>query len=289
VTSARSAVRRGRSFAVLAAAAVIAVPGALSACQSSGNGDSAAASRIARQIAASASFPLYIRGEYKTLSANEAWIEVLPRAAAAMNLPAKDGCDDMQTWLRSHGGLDSGWSQIEIVLRARQKVNVVITAAESVILNRYPAASAPYTLTCVPGKSSWVEQEESLNWPNYTPGFVLDVNHDLGTPWQPAHYSSYDNAFTMMPGAEQYELLTGFTSSCDCAWGVELYLTVNGTPRHVLVENGKEPFRTAPGPAYPDDSARNAVWCADSGQPRLDPPRTAGCPPPVTYEQVPVF
>jgi len=289
VTSATSAVRSGRGFAVLVAAAVIAVSGALSSCQSSGSGDSAAASRIARQIASSASFPLYIRGEYKAFTEDEAWIDVLPRAAAAMNLPVKDGCDDMQTWLRSHGGLDSGWSDIAIVLRARQKVNVAITAAKSVILKRYPAATAPYTLTCVPDKSSWVEQEESLTWPNYTPGFVLDVNHDLGTPWRPANYSSSGNAFTMKPGAEQYELLTGFTSKCDCAWEVELYLTVNGVPKHVLVENGKEPFRTTPGPTYPDDSARNAVWCADFGQPRLAPPRAADCPPPTTYEEVPVF
>jgi hypothetical protein len=281
--------RRGRGFAVLGAAAVIAVSGALSACQPSGSGDSAAASRIAGQIASSASFPLYIRGEYKTYSANEAWIEILPKAAAAMNLPARAGCDDMRTWLRSHGGVDSGWSDIAILLRARRKVKLVITAAESVILKRYPAASAPSTLTCVPGKSSWVEQEESLNWPNYTPGFVLDINDDLGTPWQPANYSSSGNALTMEPGAEQYELLTGFTSRCDCAWGVELYLTVNGAPKKVLVENGKEPFRTAPGPAYPDDSARNAVWCAGSGQPRLDPPKAADCPPPATYEEVPVF
>ena len=289
MTSTTSAVRHGRGLAIVAAAALIAVLGALSACQSSGNGESAAASRIARQIASSASFPLFIRGEYEADFANEAWIEDLPRPAAAMKLPAKDGCNAMQTWLHSHGGVDSGWSDIGIVLRARQKVNVVITAAKSVILKRYPAPNAPYRLTCVPDKSSWVDQEESLDWPNYSPGFALDVNHDLGTPWRPANYSNSGNALAMKPGAEQFEALTGFTTKCDCGWGVELYLTVNGSRKQVLVEDGSQPFRTTPGPAYPDDSASNAVWCADPGRPRLDPPRDSDCPPPVTYEEVPAF
>jgi hypothetical protein len=288
VASIARAARHCRSLTTLAAAALITLPGALSACQAagSGGGETAQASRIARQLASS-SFPLYIRGQYKAGTANEAWTAVLPRPATAMNLPAGAGCDGMHPWVRAHGGLDSGSSTVGIVLRARQKASVVITAAESVILTRYPAHADPYTLTCVPGNESFVAQEESLAWPDYTPGFALDTDHDLGTPWQPGNYANAGNEFTLQPGAEQHELLTGFTARCDCAWGIELYLTVNGVPARVLVEDGSEPFRTAPAPAYPDDSPRNAVWCA--GSPRPAPPRAAGCRPPTTYEGVPVF
>lgn len=279
--------QQGRDLVVLLAVALTVMPGVLAGCQSSGGGESAAASRIARQIATSS--PLYIRGEYQTHYGNESWIETLPESAASMGLPARAGCDYMKNWLHMHGGIDSGWSDITIVLRARRKVNVVVTAAESVVIRRYSTPTAPYTLTCVPDNGSWVEQEESLNWANYSPGFILDDDHYLGTPWQPAHYQLSDNTFKMEPGAEQYELLTGYTSRCNCAWAVELYLTINGSPEHVLVENGKEPFRTETGPAYPNDTARNAVWCAISNHPRLVAPNAAYCPPPTTYEQVPVF
>ncbi len=268
-------------------AALTIVLSTLAGCGPSSGENSAAASIAAQE----ASFPLYVRGEYGTDSANEAWIESIPAPATSMRLPAGTSCGDLQRWLRLHGGVDSGWSYILILLRARRKADVVVTAAESVILKRVPAVRTPHTVTCVPDSQSWVDQEEDLEFPTGTgiPGFKLDMNHYLGTAWQPGDYQPGDYSFNMNPGAQQYLEFTGYTSTCDCEWGVELYLTINGKPKTMLVIDGGAPFRTVPGPPYPDDSPRNAVWCAVSGKPRLVTPSAANCPPPTTYEEKPVY
>ena len=278
---------RGICLRACLLAALAVIPGGLAGCQSASTDNSGAASRIASQIASSS--PLYIRGEYGTGAANEAWIETLPASAASMHLPANAGCDYLKSWLHQHGGIDSSWSDITIVLRARRKVSVVITAAESVVLRRSPAPAAPYTLTCVPDSQSFVAQEEELGWPNATPGFRVDSNHYLGTPWQPAHYQPGAYSFQMNPGAEQYLGFTGFASKCNCSWGVELHLTLNGKPENVLVQNGSSPFQTDPGPAYPDDSPGNGIWCVISNRSYLMAPNAAKCPPPTTYEERAVY
>jgi hypothetical protein len=282
----KKAVAPSRYRGALLAAALMTVLSVLVGCGASG-GNNAAAERVAAQAAAS---PLYVRGGYAADFANEAWLAAIPAPAASMGLPAGANCEDLQTWLHAHGGIDSTWSYVTVLLRARVKADVVVTAAESVILGRTPAASTPYTVTCVPNKQSFVDQEDEIEWPDAPfPGLKVDVNHYLATAWQPGHYQAGDYSFNMEPGGEEYLGFTGYTSTCDCEWGVELYLTVNGKPEHVLVENGTVPFRTTPGPSYPDDSSRNAVWCAVSGKPRLVTPSVGYCPPPVTNEEQPIY
>jgi hypothetical protein len=288
VAASERAVRRGRRRGAWLVAGLMILLGVLAGCQSAGGSESAAASRIAHQIADAP--PLYIRGEYRRANvANEAWIDTLPTSAASMGLPADAGCDYLHTWLQLHGGMDTGWSYITILLRARRKVAVVVTAAESVVLQRSPTPRAPYTLTCVPASQSWVDQEEELDWPNSFPGFKLDDNHYLASPLEIGQDQPGAVSFKMEPGAEQYFLYTGYSSRCTCKWGVELYFAINGSPEHVLVENGDQPFQTAPALAYPDDSAHNAVWCAITDRPRLVAPAAADCPPPTTYEGRPVY
>jgi hypothetical protein len=252
----------------------------------------AAACQLAPPSAAQAttSSPLYVTGGYENNGVtNEAWIDTLPKPASSMSLPSRAGCPDLKKWLYQHGGVDSGWSDIDISMRARTNVKVTITSAESVVIRRLPALRHPNTLTCVPDRQSFVEQEESLNWPNVTPGFRIDDNHYLGTPWQPSHYQPGAYSFSLKPGGEELFGFTGFTSNCNCEWGVELSLTVNGSPERLLVEDGGVPFQTTPGPAYPDDSPRNAVWCAVDGTPSLVRPEATRCPPPTTYEEKPVY
>jgi hypothetical protein len=265
------------------AIAAVAISALAAACQP-------ASPPAAQAGQATASSPLYVTGGYENNGVtNEAWIEALPRPASSMNLPSRAGCADLKNWLHQHGGVDSGWSDINISMRTRASVKVTITSAESVIIRRLPALRQPNTLTCVPDPQSFVEQEESLNWPNVTPGFRIDDNHYLGTPWQPSHYQPGAYSFSLKPGGQELYGFAGFTSDCNCEWDVELSLTVNGSPERLLVEDGDVPFRTTPGPAYPDDSPRNAVWCAIGRAPSLVRPEAAQCPPPTTYEEKPVY
>jgi hypothetical protein len=210
---------------------------------------------------------------------NEAWWQQLPTSVGALGLPTGVSCPQLRDWLHVRGGIDRGWSDITVAVRARKPLTVTFLAVRSRLVSRHSPTDSRTTLLCVPDSRSFVAGEYEL--PS-TPGLIVD---------QAA--GSYD--FTRDGSAYPTKLGFGeitqivfpvFAHTCDCTWRLEVEALINGQQRQWVLNDTSsgKPFHTIAPPPAPGDPSTNVVWCATSGHGRLTSPARRDCPIPVAYE-----
>ena len=211
---------------------------------------------------------------------NEAWWQATPRHLDLRDLPAAMGCPKMRDWLRSRGGIDRGWSDVTVTIRARRPARLIFKTARSRLVSSRPA-TAKQTLLCVPDVESGVAGEYQLNSEE---GFLLD--RDGYSSILPNDAYSRSEPIDLGFGEVLDISFKAFARACDCTWRLELDMLVDGQPFHSALNDLRtgRPFRTLAAPSSPGDPKSNVVWCAPTGVGRLTLPSRRDCPIPVEYE-----
>ncbi|MEU0883354.1 hypothetical protein ABZ345_32510 [Lentzea sp. NPDC005914] len=209
----------------------------------------------------------------------EAWWQMLPASVGEHDLAAGSSCAAVRDKLRGLGGVDRGWSEVTVTIRAKRPVQVVVQSVRSRLVSSAPPAPAR-TLLCVPDPEPYMAREDLLK---YDMGFLVDQDG-----YSSNLLGSDPEANTKRLGfGEIHELdFKGYVRSCDCAWKIELELLVDGRKQQWQLEDSvtERPFRTIAPPQSPGDSSTNVVWCAADGRGKPTLPDRRDCPIPVVYE-----
>jgi hypothetical protein len=228
--------------------------------------------------------PVEVTARYQPPGASigEGWWQQLPAPVASLGPPAGADCPRMWEWSRTHGGVDRGWSDVAVTIRAHRPVSLVVLAASSRLVSSRPPVPGQ-TLLCVPGREPYMGGEYVLEH-GMQVGFLVDRDG-----------ASYD--FRESGGGVGSPIALGFgeinqlsfrafAHACDCTWRIEVEMLIDGQRHHFILDDADsgKPFHTIAPPLTPGDPATNIVWCAPEGQGRLTSPARRDCPIPVVYE-----
>lgn len=228
---------------------------------------------------ASADLPVDVTAQYRDDGIiGEAWWQTLPASVTASDMTAGSSCPYMRDRLREQGGVDRGWSEVTVTIRAKKSVDIVIQSARSRLVSSAPP-SPERTLLCVPDPEPYMAREDLLN---FDLGFLVD--HDGYASNLPG-VDPQANAIKLGFGEIQELDFKAYAHSCDCIWEIAFELLVDGKSHQWRLRDATtdRPFRTIAPPQSPGDST-NIVWCAPDGQGRLTLPERRDCPIPVVYE-----
>lgn len=235
-----------------------------------------------RPSAAVSSSPVDITARYELPGIiGQGWWQQLPAPIFSLKTPIGDNCDQMWRWAHDHGGIDRGWSNVVVSIRARKPVHIDVLAVGSHLLTtRTP--SQPNTLLCVPTNEPYMDGEYVLDH-GMEPGFLVD--HD-GASDDFSASSGVGEVADLDFGEIKKISFSAFAHACDCTWQVTVKIVVNGVEQHVTIDDSdsNHPFRTVAAPLKPGDPGANTIWCAADGHGRLTSPQKRDCPIPVVYE-----
>jgi len=218
---------------------------------------------------------------FRGIFIGEGWWQQLPAPVASLNPPVGASCAQMWEWSRARGGIDRGWSDVEVTIRARKPVHLIILSARSHLLFSRPP-TPHQTLLCVPGREPYMSGEYVLESSGIT-GFLVDRDVSI---YDFRHTGGDGLSVNLGFGEIEKLPFRAFAHACDCTWRIEVDMLIDGRQHHLMLDDAdsRKPFRTIAPPSTPGDPATNAVWCAPDGQGRLTSPDRRDCPIPVVYE-----
>ncbi|MCW6011157.1 hypothetical protein K1W54_42435 [Micromonospora sp. CPCC 205371] len=170
-------------------------------------------------------------------------------------------CGDLYPWSRANGGADAGASRLHLLVRGADEGQVVITEIRAVIEERAPKVPS-HQLYCLP------EGELTSR--------VVSIDLDDERPV--AKYETADGkpfGFTVAPGEVEAFLITATVARATARWHLAIDVTAGSEQHTVEVDDGGEPFRTAPIP-----QGGRWLWVGTGWEPR-GLPAGATAPAPV--------
>jgi hypothetical protein len=169
---------------------------------------------------------------------------VIPVGAPTKGGLGKEDCDGFHRFVRSNNGVDTGRSQLQVVLQGKVPDAVLVTSMRVVILQRGPALTGIPVLCSTEGEAA-----------------IRSVSIDLDSSPPKVAYGgdkSKPFAFTIANGETETFNVTASARKAYYRWVLELDVLVRGDKTTLRVGDEHDPFATSA-------VASRAHWSSDHG------------------------
>jgi hypothetical protein len=155
---------------------------------------------------------------------------MIPANVRPTGTPGAQGCDGFHSWVHANHGVDTGRSQLQVVVQGKVPDAVLISAMRVKVLHRGPP------LTGIPVVCE-TQGEAQIR--------AVSIDLDATPPRVIYDAGAKPFAFTISNGETETFNILASTRRAHYRWTLELDVIVNGTKRTIEVRDKGGPFETS--------------------------------------------